>query len=248
MSLQNELQNAFAMSRLETELRDSKISELVSAGRFVVVVNTPAYCSRTDAILGEYENYESDFGDIEAAYAEVGRLNAQDLCDETYFTVEPTRRQMSKYEQFSQKDFEDFLGVNSKGKPKPNAVWRFHRMELEGTNELVYGLRVGKNLTLRVYSTIEGGVARNCGSDAIRCVLFWRNKEGKSKIIGMQKKVLRVKNWRDNLKSRIDNWEDMKGPNCPKCLSPTVKRKNKVNKNEFFGCCNYPNCRGIARS
>ena len=32
-------------------------------------------------------------------------------------------------------------------------------------------------------------------------------------------------------------------PECPKCGFPLIKRVNKITKKEFWGCCQFPNCK-----
>jgi hypothetical protein len=102
---------------------------------------------------------------------------------------------------------------------------------------------VQPDVTLRVYSTLENGVARDNGKDAIRCVLFWKSPDGEIKLMGVEKKVLRIETWRDNLSKRINGWEEMMGPTCPLCKSPMTKRKNRANKHEFYSCIQYPVCK-----
>lgn len=149
-----------------------------------------------------------------------------------------------KFTSFTSKDFEDFLSVGANGKPLQNdKKWKFHRLQLQGTNENVYGMTVAPNITLRIYSTVENGVARENGTDAIRCVLFWRSSEGDIKLIGVEKKVLRIETWRDNLSKRIAEWTEMVGPKCPACSSPMAKRKNRTNKSYFYSCVQYPICK-----
>jgi hypothetical protein len=49
----SELQNALTLSRLEQKPDDrQKAAELVAAGKFVLVSDYPAYCPRTDALMG----------------------------------------------------------------------------------------------------------------------------------------------------------------------------------------------------
>lgn len=66
MGAASELQNALTVSRLEMAPDDSgAINELVSLGRHVLVSEYPAYCPRTDALmgvrramLGDYEHHD----------------------------------------------------------------------------------------------------------------------------------------------------------------------------------------------
>lgn len=135
------------------------------------------------------------------------------------------------YQSITEKEMENFL-----------FPLKFQKMTIPGTFENVYGRRLRKDLSFRIYSTIEGGLSRQSGKDAIRCVLFWMSPEGEIKIVGTEKKVLRVPTWKDNLSKRIINWTEMLGPICEKCNSPTTLRKNKKTKNKFYGCVNYPTC------
>ncbi len=123
------------------------------------------------------------------------------------------------------------------------------------TLELVYGRRVtmqasDRQLTLRVYTTIDANGTREKGSDAIRIVLFYRHVENgvaeRPRIIGGERKCLRVKGWKANIQSRIDKWPEMIGPPCPKCQGPTAERDGPRGK--FWGCIRYskqgPSCNG----
>ena len=124
------------------------------------------------------------------------------------------------------------------------------------TLEAVYGRRVflqgsQKNLTLRIYTTIDAYGARDKGEDAIRVVLFYRpiEVEGgievgrRAMLIGGERKCLRVLGWKANIQKRIDKWPEMVGPECPKCGSPTVERDGK--RGPFWGCVKWPQCNGI---
>jgi len=168
-----------------------------------------------------------------------------------YLPVQEEGSMSKRYTQISCEEFEEFLGVGDNGKPAPNAEWnknwKFHHIELQGVYENVYGMVVAPNVTLRIYSTIERGVSRDNGTDAIRCVLFWRSPEGEIKLIGMEKKVLRIASWRENLRKRIEGWSELMGPDCPTCNSPMARRKNRSTKSEFFGCVQYPVCKGTRK-
>lgn len=157
----------------------------------------------------------------------------------------------------SQVEMEQFLDVGRDGKPQfsddylfqnlfPNG---FYRLPVEGTYETVYATRVKDSLTLRIYSTIQNGQSREKGADAIRLTLWYRpSKDVPPKLVGTQKKLLRVESWRDNLSKRFDEWETMVGPSCPVCGCPTAERKNKVTKKKFYGCVDFPACRGVVNS
>lgn len=125
----------------------------------------------------------------------------------------------------------------------------FQRMEIEGTRELVYGRihrHEGIAISLRVYTGINpDGNSRAKGQDAIRLVLFVRDSEGKPRIIGVEKRVHRVKGWRKNLENRLNNWQELLGPVCPKCGGFMVQRSQRKNrKAKFWGCSQFPQCNG----
>lgn len=67
----------------------------------------------------------------------------------------------------------------------------------------------------------------------------------KPRMIGVIKRVNRTYGWRAQLDNRIENWAQLIGPLCPTCRNPMVLRSARNNaKNKFWGCCNFPNCRG----
>lgn len=74
----SDLQNAFARSRQEIEIRDdrAKVRELVGAGKFVVVSSFPVLCPSTDAFLGEAITIEGVHETREAAMAQFGESDS----------------------------------------------------------------------------------------------------------------------------------------------------------------------------
>ncbi len=155
-----------------------------------------------------------------------------------------------------------------RGRPLPSFISPEHVVKTPSpefyspipTLELTYGRRVtpqGPNphmLTLRIYTTIDPNGCREKGSDAIRITLFTRPTEIRNnqeialppKLIGGERKCLRVKGWKANLQSRIDKWPEMIGPPCPKCGSPTAERDGT--KGKFWSCIRWsrqgPSCNG----
>lgn len=126
----------------------------------------------------------------------------------------------------------------------------FKPVTIPGTKELVFGLVVdpANEICLRVYTSVVDGGSRGKGEDAIRCVLVKRveneqtgNKE--IKIIGADKRVHRVRGWRENLTNRLDHWREQLGPACPKCGSVTVQKVS--GRGPFWGCSNYPVCKSV---
>lgn len=89
----SEFENAIAISRMEWQEKESKertkIDELVAAGRFVVVSTYPAYCPRTDAIIGEYLSLIADFPTREEAFECAGRESEKITSSEEQIKVLP---------------------------------------------------------------------------------------------------------------------------------------------------------------
>ena len=117
----------------------------------------------------------------------------------------------------------------------------FVQIQLERVREIVMAKLIAPNISLRIYTSVESGVVRDCGEDAIRIVLCSKNAAGDIKLIGTSKRVNRTQNWRERLVERIEKWEEMLGPPCAKCGAKTVERKGKFGK--FWGCTNYPLCK-----
>jgi hypothetical protein len=122
----------------------------------------------------------------------------------------------------------------------------FRAVQVEGTTEIVYGKLVGKDLCLRVYSSVAHGISRECGKDAIRVALVFRLEDGKIKGVGRSKRVHRIGTWKKNLQQRLDLWQtELLGPSCPHCKVPTRLRDGKYGA--FWGCINYPACKYIEK-
>ena len=136
---------------------------------------------------------------------------------------------MSRYVEVKETEMRTFL--EGKG---------FSEIKLPDTKEIVYGKIVATGVCLRVYTTIESGVSRACGEDAIRFVLVRKNHAGVVKVIGTSKKVLRTRNWKSNMSQRIDSWNEQLGPTCHKCGNFMVERTGP--KGSFWGCTNFPEC------
>lgn len=164
------------------------------------------------------------------------------------------------FDRFSQRDFEDFLGVKPDGKPVEKGG--FHRIPIPGINEVVYSKKVSHDLSMRVYSTIEMGFARDKDSDAIRVTIFWKPSDEEVALmvqdgvisnpakdipmmVGGEAKVLRVPTWRANLDAKLAAYEDIMPPRC-RCGCPKVLKKPKKRKGQswepFWGCVLYKRC------
>jgi hypothetical protein len=120
----------------------------------------------------------------------------------------------------------------------------FIHMHLDGVKEYVYGKAVAKNVTLRVFTSIDPYGTRECGEDAIRAVLVGKRKDGKIVELLKLKRVHRVEGWKTNLDKRLSLCYNSSS-NCPKCQAPMAKRKGKYG--EFWGCIEYPECTATRR-
>lgn len=146
---------------------------------------------------------------------------------------------MAHYKNVTQEEIEPFLFIRG-----------FQKMNLPGTFELVYGKLMRHNeivISLRIYTGIGlDGQSRAPGKDAIRLTLWIKDQFGKPKLIGAQRRVHRVYGWRKNLEQRIESWQELIGPFCPRCGSLMVLRAARKNKkNKFWGCVKYPSCYGV---
>lgn len=116
----------------------------------------------------------------------------------------------------------------------------------DGTREEVYDFafdtKSGERLAIVVYSSVDSRshISRDCGNDAIRVVLMWRDDRAKTydwKAIGSTKRVNRIDTWRKNLRKRISNWRSMLEGKCKDCGAPLTVRKSEYGK--FLGCVRY---------
>jgi hypothetical protein len=95
MGMGTDLQNAFALSRLELPPDDSaNINELVGAGRFCVVMECTVYCNRTDGILGSRKTLLADCDSAEEAHQKVLGIEQSDDC--SIYVVGPKVVQLSE--------------------------------------------------------------------------------------------------------------------------------------------------------
>ena len=151
---------------------------------------------------------------------------------------------MAKFTIISKQDFDRFFAERIEHNWQP--------VQLDGVHEMVYGRRVApmvdgqraaRAATLRVYTSVVAGESRSKGKDAIRVCLFQRGEDGAIRLVGGDRRVHRVEGWRKNLGERLDNWMELTGPDCPKCGKMMANRKSKYG--HFWGCSDYPNCKGI---
>ncbi len=160
----------------------------------------------------------------------------------------------AEYVPITQKDMEEFLFAKG-----------FEPLALPNVKELVYALsrkRGDNHFRIRVYSSIVAGVARKVGGDAIRVEVWWRGEKpadtpGAPPLVtppyrlGGDRRVHRVKGWRDNLLARLKRWDEGLGEPCPLCGAPTVLREpGKASTwKAFFGCCRFRDgCKGTLKA
>jgi hypothetical protein len=124
----------------------------------------------------------------------------------------------------------------------------FMELDVDGTEERVFGKRVDnfldspEPLTLRVYTSVDSrtGRLRDKGSDAIRVALFAKGRDGRAVMVGAQKRVNRVQNWKNNLRSRLDQASEMVGP---RCRDGHLMALRNGSNGKFWGCSRYPKCK-----
>lgn len=129
----------------------------------------------------------------------------------------------------------------------------FSEISLNGVSELVYSKRFDKiykdevyQISIRIYTTIEYGISRRKGSDAIRVVIFWRSDSGQIKKIKTFNRINRIENWSNNLSKKIIEAESFIINNpikkC-KCGFILVCRENRISNIKFLSCVNFPSCK-----
>jgi len=130
---------------------------------------------------------------------------------------------------------------------------QFQEVRVGGTRELVFELPTKQpDVRLRVYSSVAAGSARGCGKDAGRVVLVVKNGHGDWHVAWKARRVHRTENFLANLRKRCrDAWLMVaRMPRCPSCGGRMVvrrKRGARGKRSEFWGCMQYPRCRGTRR-
>lgn len=122
------------------------------------------------------------------------------------------------------------------------------------------GHHSGSAAVVRVYTTLTEGASRlrACDSDAIRVVVGVEHN-GRFRPLGKSRKVLRTAPTRlpeaERPQACLDRLVDaIRGqykavrqvPSCPKCGAPMALRSPKKGQDyrPFYGCIDFPNCRG----
>jgi len=118
-------------------------------------------------------------------------------------------------------------------------------VDVDGTNERVYEMPLpSDDLTVRVFSTIEGGSSRGYGEDAIRSVVWSETAGGP---VGGESKTLRIGSWRENLRAKLEalyaSWRDYDHGTCPECGEGVLcEREGSYGK--FLACSEWRGGRG----
>jgi len=118
-------------------------------------------------------------------------------------------------------------------------------VECGNTLERVWELPLPTDdLSIRVFSTIEGETSRGYGEDAIRTVV-WSAKAGGP--IGGETKTLRIDTWRKNLQAKLEsayaNWRKFDHGTCPECGEGVLcEREGKYG--DFLACSTWEGGRG----
>lgn len=119
-------------------------------------------------------------------------------------------------------------------------LFQEHRGEKsEQASEVIYEAPIkNTSVLVLVYSTIFREINRECGTDAIRIILY---DQVSKKAIGFGKKINRVPGWERRLKERVLETVKLLSQFRCQCGSYMTLRKSKAGK-EFYGCVRYPDC------
>lgn len=145
-------------------------------------------------------------------------------------------------------------GKCEEGRAGREVVFDFSLPKMHATEPVQVGHH---GATVRVYTSMAVGsvTARDVGRDAVRIVVG-ANVKGKFHVIEKFKRIhrtapkgpheMRVRAFLERLRQTLRDAYAIarKVPACPKCAGPMAVRKNKKSGSEFYGCMNYPECRG----
>lgn len=143
--------------------------------------------------------------------------------------------------------------IGEKIKASGAGSWRWTSKGAEKVWELV----VRDGITLKVYTSVAEGAseARGCGEDAIRIVVGAETSQG----FRMLREGALIKRTAPNgVEDRVGTFLDRltetlreaysfmrRVPKCPKCSAPMAQRAGA--HGEFWGCVNYPECKGTRK-
>ena len=133
---------------------------------------------------------------------------------------------MGTYVNISKEEMEEFFSSLEFKKINPEKIYSISVYNIRpDLREIVYGKleTCGEmKVTVRVFTSLpaEGGSVRKKGADAIRIVVVGKDKHDRIHPISKPKRVYRTTNWRDNLRSALNNWKTLIKYKCFTCGSP----------------------------
>ena len=135
------------------------------------------------------------------------------------------------YTEIAQADFEDLLNIKG---------YKWRKLEEPMAKEAIYLVETG-GVTVKIFSSIVGGVGRGIGTDAIR-VVGWDLVSG-FPVSASEARVYRTDGWREHLVERIENVKGkmINDSRCKICGAMMVERVNSKTKERFKGCLNWKN-------
>jgi replicative superfamily II helicase len=133
------------------------------------------------------------------------------------------------YLEIKQKEFEEVLSRNG---------YKWEIVKDSYAKETVYLINFSGNF-VKIFSSIESGVSRPVGSDAMRIVAW--DPVSNLPVIGSEGRINRTDGWKGNLVARIEGVRaKMVGTEkCKICGGIMVERINGKTKEKFLGCLNW---------
>lgn len=159
-----------------------------------------------------------------------------------------------RYVTFYRDQFEDVLMGYA-----DTTHWQVRRRGRDQSGEFEYRFSFPSSpFLMDIYSSIDKqtGEARAKNDDSIRIVVKtnpenrWIETPGAEPATSRYT-VARTRSWRKNLVRQLQSitrtLRAMNSPDCSRCGDPMVIRKNSDDKdfNLFWGCQNFPECRGL---
>lgn len=125
----------------------------------------------------------------------------------------------------SREQFEEFM---------PRAA---EEIEVTNVDERVYEMPLpSDDLSVRIFSTLQGDSTRGYGEDAIRTVVWSETADGP---VGGETKTLRIGTWRKNLRQKLkalySEWRQYDHGACPECGAGVLCERSGQ-YGEFLSC------------
>lgn len=135
------------------------------------------------------------------------------------------------YVEIAQKEFENVLTTRG---------YKWEIMADQYAKETIYLVESNGNF-IKIFSSIENGVSREVGADAIRIVAW--DPVSHLPVMSSEARVYRTDGWRENLVTRIEGVKAKMGgiEKCKICGGMLVERINSKTKDKFMGCLNWKN-------